>query len=434
MNLVEEITVPQESVNDESLLVLELNVKSGDWVEAGSPLVELETSKTTFSVEASKAGYVKLFCKPGDNLPVNGLIAKIFDSEPSSPPNVLPSTSQQNVAIDPGEINVKETIFSEEAQRYLFQVGLQKDAFLGQDFVSKKDVLKFLGKPVTSGYTYAEAKRTLNVSSQNTNPSVDFRKIESIKAKEIQYLSSVQSTGLVSTVYTWVETAKVLEYANQYLQIFKNSVLPLAIFECSKLLMKYPNFNCYFDDNRIGFYKNINVGFAVDIDKGLKVLNIRDTPSKSILEIEEKLLQLSNDYLDDAITPDSLADTTFTVTDLSGEGVFSFTPLVNFKNAAILGISSMDPKLNRSLFALSFDHRINAGRAAAIFLRELKDRVESYTSQQVYRAWADRELEYITCYKCLKKLSQDFSEVGFARCVTPNGSDGYICQSCFKGY
>ena len=123
MNLVEEITVPQESVNDESLLVLELNVKSGDWVEAGSPLVELETSKTTFSVEASKAGYVQLFCKPGDNLPVNGLIAKIFDSEPSGPPNVLPSTSQQNVAIDPGEINVKETIFSEEAQRYLFQVG-----------------------------------------------------------------------------------------------------------------------------------------------------------------------------------------------------------------------------------------------------------------------------------------------------------------------
>ena len=97
-------------------------------------------------------------------------------------------------------------------------------------------------------------------------------------------------------------------------------------------------------------------------------------------------------------------------------------------NSAILGVSSIDEKLERCVLSVTFDHRVTEGKLVAKFLKELKDRLESYRADAIYKT------KTITCFKCYTPLAEDLSDVGFATCIKPDGQEGYICQRCFKGF
>jgi pyruvate/2-oxoglutarate dehydrogenase complex dihydrolipoamide acyltransferase (E2) component len=431
MKVLQEITVPHESVNDQSLIVLELFFKSGDQVNKGALIAELETSKNAIGVECDVDGYVEYFCQVDDELEVNAVLARITDEKPAN----RTSNGSKVTKVKPpvSKAKIDRTIFSKKALEAMALSNLDPNVFVNHDFVSKEDVESFLG---SAG---PQTKSIVGNNFQNAQPisddleKVELKKISSFKRREIEYLSSVQHGGLRSTVNIQVETRGVVNFLNDHLRYFKNALLPVVVYECGKLLSKYREFNAYFSNGSIAFYKEINVGFAVDIGKGLKVIKIPGTHQKTVKEIEEEIFRLSNDYLDDKLKTESLLDTTFTVTDLSSEGVFSFTPLINMKNSAILGLSAIDQN-NRCMLSISFDHRVTEGKQSAIFLSELKARIESYNSNAHNAQAKLNQLSLITCYKCFKKLSEDLSSLGFAKCVTPDGNEGYICQSCFKGF
>jgi len=115
-------------------------------------------------------------------------------------------------------------------------------------------------------------------------------------------------------------------------------VSAVIIFETARLLKTFPLFNAYCADGSIHFYEQVNIGFAVDADRGLKVPVIRDADTKSLPEIAAEMQEAVVDYLNDSLPMKSLAGGTFTVTDLSGDGVFAFHPLINQGQSAILGI------------------------------------------------------------------------------------------------
>ena len=189
-------------------------------------------------------------------------------------------------------------------------------------------------------------------------------------------------------------------------------------------------FNSFYNDNGIAEYLEVNIGIAMDIDDGLKVVKIPNTNKLHLLETEEALFQLANKYIDKKLSTSDLTDITFTITDLSSFGAISFTPLINKNNSAILGVSKIDEKLNRINLSLAFDHRVTEGKIAAIFLSNLKERVESYKKSNI-----DIDLtNNITCFKCLKKLNEDMSEIGFINIITTKGEQKYICDTCFMKY
>jgi pyruvate dehydrogenase E2 component (dihydrolipoamide acetyltransferase) len=215
---------------------------------------------------------------------------------------------------------------------------------------------------------------------------------------------------------------------NRSFQYLRDTLLPVIIYESSRLLTDYPLLNAYFTGDGTAIYKEVNPGFAIDIDKGLKVLKVAGAGQMTMATIEAEILRLSGDYLDDRVQVEQLSDITFTITDLSAEGVAFFQPLVNKMNSAILGVSAIDTKLQRCMLSLTFDHRVTEGKTVARFLNELKQRIESY------RPSAGAKRPDIACFKCFKTLDEDLGGAGFVHCVTPEGKDGYICQSCLKGF
>jgi len=423
MKLLQEIKVPQESVNDELVTVVDIIYKDGEFVEEDDIVIELESSKALFTIESEVAGYIKYYCKIEDEVEVNSTIIKIFD-EISDNLYVSEEKSDNKKETDV----ILETVFSEKAEQYIIENKIDKLKFKHLDFVSTEDIYSTLGinKEEKTNLQQANSKN-IQLEKVDTNKVV-LENLSKNKKREIEYLKSVQKENLNSTVNIYIDTENVFSKINPHFKYFKDSLLPIITYETARLLKKYPEFNSYFINNQLAIYNEINVGFAIDMNLGLKTAKITNTNLKTIKEIEQSIFDLSNKYIDKKLQITDLTDITFTITDLSSEGVDFFVPLINKKNAAILGISSNDKKLQRTMLSLTFDHRITDGKKATIFLRELKTRIESYKN-------SDNEINTtIKCFKCMKTLKDDFNDVGFLKTITKNGNENYICQTCFSGF
>ena len=140
--------------------------------------------------------------------------------------------------------------------------------------------------------------------------------VEEPKGGKSNTLSDIQSAGLTSTLHIYVDTAGIFTHINRSQKYLKDSLLPVILYEVSRLLAAYPLLNGYYTEQGIALYKDINVGFDIDIDKGLKVLKIPGSAEKSVSELEAAIIELSGRYLDDALQIDDLEGVTFTITDL----------------------------------------------------------------------------------------------------------------------
>lgn len=442
MAVLHEIVVPLLAVNDNSLSVVDITFQNGQSVRKGDLLMVFETSKTTYDVIAEFDGYIEYKATIGNDYAVNTVVARIHD-KPDDISVIIPTTFEP---IEVSEIPSKktlvlqekqwegETVFSAAAVELIKSRGLDSTVFSGYDLVAKSDVEKYLGiekkliSPKSVPPSTATKKPDKRILPTDDNKVV-IERLSSNKKREIEFLSQVQSSGLTSTINIVIDTEGIFVNLDQSLQYLKGTLLPVIIYESGRLLKKFPLLNAYFTGESIALYNEVNVGFAIDIDKGLKVLKVAATNERSLSEIENSIMELSDQYIDDKLSIEVLTDITFTITDLSSEGVSFFRPLVNMMNSAILGVSAIDNKLKRCTLSLTFDHHVTEGKYVAQFLSELKSRIESYRSRFLPNNASD-----IICSKCFKKLKEDLSGTGFVRAITPKGEEGYLCQSCVKGF
>ena len=168
----------------------------------------------------------------------------------------------------------------------------------------------------------------------------------------------------------------------------KMTVTAIALKVCAAALKVFPQFNASIDIEKeeIVYKQYINIGVAADTDRGLLVPVIRDVEKKNIVELAVELSQLSKKARDKKLTPADMEGGTFTITNLGGIGGVGFTPIVNFPEVAILGLSrsriepewingKFEPRLILPL-SLSYDHRLIDGADAARFLRWISEAFE----------------------------------------------------------
>jgi len=420
MSNIYQITIPQLSVNDTSLTVSKIYVASGVFVKIGDPIVSVESSKTTEDLLAEQNGFVYLNCEEGCDYDVNTSIGVVSDDV------IIDSIKIDNVAnsalerIEVVQLDI-DPIVSWSAEKLMIEHNFTISDFQGVLFVDVEAIQVKLGKPKIK-VEPTEKKVQPNVLKSAIFPNVDVVPVGKMKKLEIEYLSEVQQSGLTSTIHMQVKSQGISVKIDHALKYFKGQLLPLIIYESARLLKLFPKLNGFYHDGNMNLYQKVNLGFAVDMDLGLKVLKIEDSGQYQIAELDQLMYELANKYLDDKLATADLTDITFTVSDLSMEGVFDFRPLVNANNSAILGVSAIDPDNNHFNMSLTFDHRMTEGRYASQFLKEMKLRLESYCLKTT---------DHIVCYKCQKHLSEDLNDRGFLKVVRANGDDSYICDICY---
>jgi pyruvate dehydrogenase E2 component (dihydrolipoamide acetyltransferase) len=168
----------------------------------------------------------------------------------------------------------------------------------------------------------------------------------------------------------------------------KMTVTAIALKVCASALKVFPQFNASIDMGKeeIVYKQYINIGVAVDTDRGLLVPVIRDVDKKNIVELAAELTQLSKKAKDCKLTAEEMEGGTFTITNLGGIGGTGFSPIVNHPEVAILGLSRsrMEPEWVTNKFeprlilplSLSYDHRLIDGADAARFLRWIAEAFE----------------------------------------------------------
>ena len=170
----------------------------------------------------------------------------------------------------------------------------------------------------------------------------------------------------------------------------KLTVTAILIKVIASALKVFPQFNASVDAgvNEIVYKNYVHVGVAVDTENGLLVPVIRDADKKNIIELSVELGEVAERARSRKLTPDEMQGGSITITNLGGFGGTYFTPIVNWPEVAILGVSrarmepvwakdaaKFEPRLMLPLM-VSYDHRIIDGADGVKFLRWVADALE----------------------------------------------------------
>lgn len=167
----------------------------------------------------------------------------------------------------------------------------------------------------------------------------------------------------------------------------KLTYLPFFMKAFVEVARKYPKFNALLDDEQeeLHLREDFHMGVAVDTEKGLMVPVIRDIDKKSIMDLAKEVILVAGDAR--AGKPISQSGGTITITSVGSMAGQFFTPILNYPQAAILGIGRIVKKpivkgldhidvADMVTFSLTFDHRVIDGAEAAKFLKDLKEVLE----------------------------------------------------------
>jgi len=456
------VTIPQETVNDESVRILAWKVASGSKVEKDQQLCEIETSKAVMDIEAPEAGMVVYTAQAGDEVPVGSTLCQIVPEGATIAAQSLPSTAQTlssttqsvqapatkveipaDVAVDPAleESDLPPARLTPLAAKLAAEFGFAKESFARGTLVRRDDVLRRAGKlPAEAPAAKPAAPVAPPVLAKAAEPvenapvagvAVVWSDLPRRKTFEAKILSQGQARTIQSQVTSSVRATR-LRSRLERLGLTSVGLGALVIFEAARLLRKYPEFNAVHDRGRIGVYSDVNIGWAVDGGQGLMVPVVSQADRKTPQEIVEIMQRHIDGYVEGKLGTADFLGGTFTVSDLSGDGIGHFHPLISQGQAAILGVGGeLDGQGNETLYlTLAFDHQLAEGRKAAQFVRELAGRLEAHAALEPAPVQAAPEGE-IYCAYC----QRDVAAIKAIRAMLVKSEipAGYVCSVCLAG-
>lgn len=161
----------------------------------------------------------------------------------------------------------------------------------------------------------------------------------------------------------------------------------LVLFAVARTLPRFPALNATFKDGALRQYTRVHLAFAVDTPRGLLVPVMRDADALTLRALSDQARAFSAQSREGNIAPAALSGGTFTVTNLGGFGIESFTPILNTPQVAILGVGNINLKpidhdgsvqfIPHLGLSLTIDHQIVDGAPAARFLQALAQAIGS---------------------------------------------------------
>lgn len=420
-----EVKLPGLGENVESGDVIKVLVKAGDTIRQDDPLVELETGKATVEVPSTAAGKVlSVHVQPGDKIKVGHVLvtldgaSAVAESKPAAEPQTAsaekPAKSASSAqkapakavpAVAPaaagpvlGEDDRRAVAAPPSVRQFAREIGVDIAMVHGSGpggRISVEDVKQFARHRTT-----APAAAAMAVPAA-VPPLPDFATFGSVRREamnNIRQMTAQQMAVAWSTIpmVTHHEEADVTDLENLRRQYGphveavggKLTVTAILLKTVATALRKFPKFNASIDLARreVVFKDYVNIGVAVDTERGLLVPVVRDADRKSIVQLARDLSTIASKARDRKLMPDDLSGGNFTITNLGGLGTHHFTPIVNAPEVAILGVGraewkpavvdgTIKPRLRMPL-SLTYDHRLIDGADAARFAKWLVEALE----------------------------------------------------------
>lgn len=416
-----DINVPDLGVD--KAVVAEILVQVGDKVDVDQSLVVVESDKATVEVPSTVAGVVKAIHLQAGQQVSQGILLATIEAEgqapaaapaakaevapapqAAAPKAAAPAPTQAASAPASGSDKLTKEQEAENAKVYagpaVRKLARELGVILSQVKTSgehgrvvKEDIFAYVKTRLTAPQAAPVAAAAPAVSGLPKLP--DFTAFGGVEEKVLTRLQQVSIPQLSLnnfipqvTQFDLADITELEDWRNELKGNFKKEGISLTIMAfiikaVAYLLKEEREFAGHLsDDGKSVLLRNeIHMGIAVATPDGLTVPVLRNPDQKSIKQIAVELGVLGQKARDKKLTPKDLQGANFTISSLGAIGGTAFTPLVNWPQVAILGISpatmqpvwngkDFDPRLMLPL-SLSYDHRVINGADAARFTNKL---------------------------------------------------------------
>ena len=432
------IIMPRQGQSVESCIITAWNKKTGDKVEKGEVLFSYETDKSSFDETAPESGTIlAIFNEEGDDVPCLATVCVIGnpgedfsafipkgDETEVAPAPAVEEKKEEKVEVQEEVAPVATSIsgaISPKAKNLAQKTGadLLKAVPTGPNGrIIERDVQALLDKGFTvsaaaqENYTTATEGTGINgkvVLADLQAKEVVSSAVEEVKAPACEYVDeklpnirkviaksmhASLSTMAQLTLNTSFDATKIMAFRASLKSGAEKLGLPnitlndMVLFAVSRVLLKHRSLNAHYLDDTMRFFNTVNLGIAVDTERGLLVPTVFSAEKLTLTELAVSAKKVISDAQQGSISPDKLKGGTFTVTNLGSLGIESFTPVINPPQTGILGVDTITRRIKEVNgqdvsypamgLSLTFDHRALDGAPAAKFLKELCTALENF--------------------------------------------------------
>ncbi|CAL4322075.1 dihydrolipoyllysine-residue succinyltransferase [Buchnera aphidicola] len=385
-----EILVPDLPESVLNATVASWHKKTGDVILKDEILVDIETDKVILEIPSSYEGIIsKIFEKEGSIVTSKQILGEIIEKENK-------------------EKKIKEkSKLNEENKKKHFSPSLRRSLSSKKNNVLKNESFSLLKKEHKKENFYNTQKNTINNKNNNERFQLKENKIDlnsstrSITRKRMsplrkciaeRLLIAKNSTAMLTT-FNEVNMRSIIKYREKYGIFFKKkhgiklglmSFFIKSVVECLK---KFPSINSSIKDDDLILFNYFDINIAVSTERGLITPILKNANKMSISKIEKKIRYFSEQGNKGKLDIKELKNGTFTITNGGVFGSLLSTPIINFPQAAILGMHTIKDRavvINNEIkiapmmyLSLSYDHRIIDGKESINFLNYLKEMLEN---------------------------------------------------------
>ncbi len=383
--------------------------KQGDTVNAGDPLVELETEKIDLEVSADRAGVVaEIRHAEGADVKVGEILAVLEEStngasaQPTVPtvpevpavpkgqvPKAVPGASEKKAtptAKNVAKAHDVKTRRGRDIKRPRDQAGRAESSSTG----APQEHLPRARKPVAR-----KPRRSPQARSPQAPPASeasDSERMTKRRATIARRLVEAQHNAAMLTTFNEVDMTAVMALRERRKEAFTKKygvgvgIASFFVKAAIGALKAFPQINAEIQGDEIVYKNFYDIGMAVGAEGGLVVPVVRDADRLGFADIELAIRDFAKRAQDGTLTLDDLKGGTFTITNGGVFGSLMSTPILNPPQVGILGLHKIADRavaVNGQVVirpmmyvALSYDHRLVDGREAVQFLVKIKDYIE----------------------------------------------------------
>jgi pyruvate dehydrogenase E2 component (dihydrolipoamide acetyltransferase) len=425
------IKLPELGDGIDSGDVLEVLVSEGDVIEKEQGVVELETDKATVEVPSSHAGTVtKVHISVGETIKIGATLISVeawqaeeaaparpqttapaakappADKPAESPPPTPPQEARSASPVEPPAPSpthkpVTEAVTASAAsshaegviaagpavRRFAREVGVDLSLLTGSGAggrITREDVLAVV-RTASKGHQAADTEKPTESDDWGPIRTEKMSKIRrTIASKMLESWTTVpRVTNYDDADVTELEHIRQISKADYAEKGIKLTTMPFVIKAIAMALKEHPVINATLDldQGQVVYKQYVNIGVAVDTERGLVVPSLRNADQLSISDIARELATIAKSVREGTFKLSDLRGSTFTISNLGSIGGTYSTPIINVPEVAILliGRSRQLPvvvadeiKVRLMMpLSLSYDHRLVDGAAAARFLNEV---------------------------------------------------------------
>lgn len=422
------VIMPRQGQSVESCIIGEWFKKVGDPVQEGDILFSYETDKSSFEEPAKQAGtLLAIFYGADDDVPcltTVGVIGEPGESyaefapdqaagtaeapgmeapaakAPAAAAVAAPAVQAEGTAlrgVSPRARNAAERLHVDPAQA---QPTGPNGRVIERDIKALAQASR-TGTGLGGRVTVADQAAAAAAPAAQAAPAVQGADTEyqDVKLPNIRKVIAKSMFQSLSTMAQLTHTTsfdatcimnfrKGLKAAPEQLQVPNITLNDIILFAASRVLPKHPDLNAHFLEDKMRYFRHVNLGIAVDTPRGLMVPTLMRAEEKSLKEIAAEAKALAAACQDGSINPDLLQGASFTVSNLGTLGIEHFTPVINPPQTGILGVDCIVERV-RTVdgqiavypamgLSLTYDHRALDGAPASRFLQDMRAALENF--------------------------------------------------------